>query len=187
MYDNLSPTRQPPSSPPAQLSRSISEIGGPAATKWDADRLHLYTRKGSDAARAAKTRGPVTRPSTLPITALNSREDAYKLLRENQTERFRLQNVDGVDSISTLCGSLQDHISLHWSLVNSVSSIRKKRSLLQCGMIDQRVYARLKIVTDEALRLEVFRPNSLTKPDNDYPLCNMRKSRKARVFFLWHW
>ena len=144
LYDNLSPTRQPPSSPPAQLSRSISEIGGPAATKWDADRLHLYTRKGSDAARAAKTRGPVTRPSTLPITALNSREDAYKLLRENQTKRFRLHNVDGVDSVSTLCGSLQDHISLHWSLVNSVSSIRKKRSLLQCGMIDQRVHARLK-------------------------------------------
>ena len=91
VYDILSPTRQTPSSPPAQLSRSISEIGGPAATKWDADKLHQYTRKGGDAARAAKTRGPVSRPSTLTITALNSREDAYKHLHENQTKRFRLQ------------------------------------------------------------------------------------------------
>ena len=40
-----------------------------------------------------------------------------------------------------------------------------------------------KTVTDEALRLEVFRPNSLTKPDNDHPLCNMRKVQKGAVFF----
>ena len=86
VYDILSPRRQTPSSPPAQLSHSISEIGGPAATKWDADKLHQYTQKGGEAARAAKTRGPVSRSSTLTVSALNSQEDAYRLLRENQVQ-----------------------------------------------------------------------------------------------------
>ena len=32
--------------------------------------------------------------------------------------------------------------------------------------------------------MKVFRPNSLTKPDNDHPLCNMREVQKAFFLFM---
>ena len=166
-------------------------------TKWDADRLHQYTRKGGDAARAAKTRGPVTRPSTLPITALNSREDAYKLLRENQTEWFRLQTVDGVDDsrhdIHPLRFAPGPHLAPSDAFTLGLINWKETRppaywhdiSHLQAGnMVDHRAYARSNNLTDGALRLEVFRPNSLTKPDNDHPLCNMREVQKALFLMM---
>ena len=58
-------------------------------------------------------------------------------------------------------------------------------SHLQAGsMIDHRAYVRSNNLTDGALRLEVFRPNSLTKPDNDHPLCSMREVQKALFLFM---
>ena len=51
-------------------------------------------------------------------------------------------------------------------------------------MVDNRAYVRANNLTDGALRLEVFRPNSLTMPDNDQPLRNMREVQRAFSLYM---
>ena len=51
-------------------------------------------------------------------------------------------------------------------------------------MVDDRAYVRANNLTDGALRLEVFRPNSLTQPDNDLPLRDMREVQRAFSLYM---
>ena len=52
------------------------------------------------------------------------------------------------------------------------------------NMVNDRAYVRANNLTDGALRLEVFRPNSLTQPDNDLLLCNMREVQRAFSLYM---
>ena len=52
------------------------------------------------------------------------------------------------------------------------------------NMVDNRANVRANNLTDGALKLEVFRPNSLTMPDNDHPLRNMREVQRAFSFYM---
>ena len=66
--------------------------------KWDTDRLHRYTCKGGEISKVTvRARVPASLPSQIHISALTSHEDAYRLLKENQSERFRLRACDGLD------------------------------------------------------------------------------------------
>ena len=52
------------------------------------------------------------------------------------------------------------------------------------NMVDDRAYVRANNLTDGALWLKVFRPNSLTQPDNDLPLRNMREVQRAFSLYM---
>ena len=52
------------------------------------------------------------------------------------------------------------------------------------GMVDNRAYVRANNLSDGALHLEVFRLNSLTQPDNDLPLKDMREVQRAFSLYL---
>ena len=52
------------------------------------------------------------------------------------------------------------------------------------NMVDNRAYVRVNNLTDGALKLEVFRPNSLMMPDNDHPLRTMREVQLAFSFYM---
>merc|ERR1711994_785385 len=52
------------------------------------------------------------------------------------------------------------------------------------NMVDDRAYIRTNNLTDGALRLEVFCPNSLTQPDNDLPLRNMREVQRTFSLYM---
>ena len=52
------------------------------------------------------------------------------------------------------------------------------------GMVDDRAYVRANNLSDGALCLEGFRPNSLTQPDNDLPLRDMREVQRAFSLYM---
>ena len=51
-------------------------------------------------------------------------------------------------------------------------------------MVNNRVYVQANNLQAGALKLEVFRPKSLTMPDNDHPLRSMREVQRAFSFYM---
>ena len=58
------------------------------------------------------------------------------------------------------------------------------RNLKAGNMVDNRAYVWANNLTDGALKLEVFRPNLLTMPDNDHPLRTMLEVQRAFSFYM---
>ena len=177
LYDS-GPTSSPrgkagPISPIVKLSTSINEVCGPAAKRWDADQMHRFIKKDGEIAKAAiRDRRPASLPATIYITALSSREDARRLLKETQLERFYAKGFDGCrDDCKTLLHPVRfmpaPHLSppdlfqlgvAHYKEYRPLPAYHDVTHLKAGGMVDDRAYIRANNLSDGALRLEVFRP-----------------------------
>ena len=51
------------------------------------------------------------------------------------------------------------------------------------NIVDNRAYVCANNLTDGAPKLEIFRPNSLTMPDNNHPLRSLREVQLAFMFY----
>ena len=136
-------------------------------------------------------------PANIEQTALSSREDVYNLLKANQHDRFRTQRFDSArDDTRFLLHPMRFEASAHISSADifqlgltyyketEPNSPWHDLTHLKGGkMIDNSAFVCANNLTDGALRLEIFSPNSLTMPNNDHPLRSLREVQLAFLFY----
>ena len=170
--------------------RPISSSYGAAAPRW----------KASRAARTLPSEHAPTAPSGHASagkeedTKLSTREAAMKLLDGNAEKYRRIpKSYDGqVDDGEYVLHSLRFapaphvhpadfyHIGLQRHRAAPQPAYLHDMSHIENGlMINPRAYVLANSITDTTLPLEAFRPGTLSIPESDRPIADMRETQKA--------
>ena len=185
-------------------NRPVPSSYGAAAPRWDAKALAklLPAGDGSGSHSSAASHSAPPQLSALPALTLlkeedprlTSRERAIKLLNANEREHrgcarsFDGQKDDGKYFLHSLRFEAWPHINpadmYHLGLERHRSArpppFFHDLSHLEGGlMINPRAYVLANSISDASLSLEVFRPGTLSLPESDRPIMDMRETQKA--------
>ena len=177
---------------------------GAAAPRWDAKALakFLPAGDGSGSLSSAASHSAPPQLSALPALTLlkeedprlSSREKAIKLLNANEREhRGRARTFDGQkDDGKYFLHSLRFEA---WPHVNPADlyhlGLERHRTVrpppffhdlshLEGGlMVNPRAYVIANSISEASLSLEIFRPGTLSLPESDRPIHDMRETQKA--------